>query len=133
MDQLNALQVVSALENVYYSGPAANVFRSVEIGKRRRRTVKASIVKGPERTTTTGGSQLIGGSRVHVRTNLELTFMRLLEPAKRWREQRKLPGPKPVSVVRNERLIEEHDKFSRLVDSGQYQPTEFLRYLQETR
>lgn len=133
MDQLNALQVVSALENVYYSGAAANVFRSVEIGKRHRRTEKARIFKGPERKTATGGSQLIGSSRVDVRVNLQLTFMRLLKPAKRWRERRKQPGPKRAVVVRNEWLINEHDKFLRLVDSGQYQPTEFLLYLQERR
>lgn len=133
MDQLNALQVVSGLENVYYSGPAANVFQAVETGKRHRRTAKASIIKGPERTTATGGSQLIGSSRVEVRIGLELTFMRLLKPAKRWREQRKQPGPKPATVVRNEWLIKEHEEFSRLVDSGKYHPTEFLRYLRDTR
>lgn len=133
MDQLNALQVASSLENVYFSGPAANVFRAVESGRRYRRTGKASIFKGPERKTATGSSQLIGMSRVDVRTELELTFMRLLKPAKRWREQRKQPGLKPVSVVRNEWLIKEHDKFSQLVDGGHYQPTEFLRYLRESR
>jgi len=133
MDQLNALQVASALENVYYSGPAANVFRSVETGKRSRRTDKAKILKGPERKTATGGSQLIGMSRVDVRTSLELTFMRLLKPAKRWREERRQPGLKPVSVVRNEWLIKEHEKFLQLVEGDHYQPTEFLRYLRESR
>jgi hypothetical protein len=133
MDQLNALQVVSALENVYYSGHTSNVFRAVEIGMKRRRPRKASIFKGPEKTTATGGSQLIGSSRVDVRTNLDLSFVRLLKPAKRWREERKKPGPKRVSVVRNEWLLKEHEKFSELVDMGQYQPTEFLRYLEHVR
>lgn len=59
--------------------------------------------------------------------------MRLLKPAKRWREQRRQPGLKPVSVVRNEWLLKEHDKFSLLVDSGQYQPTEFLGYLNDIK
>ena len=131
MDQLNALQVVSALENVYFASPAADVFRCVEMGTRYRRTRKARIIKGRERMTATGGSQLIGSSREDVRTNLELTFMRLLKPAKRWRDERKRPGPKQVSVVRNPGLVKEHDLFSHLVDEGRYQPTEFLRYLRE--
>lgn len=83
MDQLNALQVAAALENVYYSGPAANVFCSVEIGKKYRRKDKAKIIKGPERKNATGVMQLIGMSRTDVRTNLELTFMRVLKPAKK--------------------------------------------------
>jgi hypothetical protein len=133
MDQLNVLQVAAALENVYYSGPTANVFRAVEAGKRYRRTNKAKIIKGPERKTATGSSQLVGMSRTDVRTDLELTFMRLLKPAKRWREQRKQPGLKQVSVVRNEWLIKEHERFSRFVDEGHYQPTEFQRYLRESQ
>lgn len=115
MDQLNALQAVSALENVYYASPAANIFRCVEIGSRYRRVRKARTIKGPERLTATGGSQLIGSSREDVRTDLELTFMRLLKPAKRWREARKRPGPKQVTVVRNPWLIKEHELFSQLV------------------
>lgn len=133
MEQLNALQVAAALENVYYSGPAANVFRAIEAGIRYRRTSKARIIKGPERKTSTGSSQLIGMSRVDVRTGLELTFVHVLKPAKRWREQRKQPGLKQVSVVRSEWLIKEHEKFSRLVDEGHYQPTEFQRYLRQSR
>lgn len=132
MDQLNALQVVSALENIYYTSPAADVFRCVELGSRYRRASKARIIKGPERITATGGSQLIGSSREDVRTNLELTFMRLLKPAKRWREERKRPGPKQVSVVRNPWLIRKHELFSQLVDEGRYLPTQFLRYLRDT-
>lgn len=131
MKQLNGLQVVSALENVYYAGPAADIFRVVESGRHFRRTSKARIIKGPERPTPTGSSQLIGSSRNEVRTNLTLTFVRLLKPAKRWRVERQQPGPKSVVVVRNPAFVKDHDNFSRLVDEGCYQPTEFFRYLKE--
>lgn len=130
---LNALQVASAHENVYYAGPSADVFRVVRSGFGYRRKSKTRIIKGPERLTNTGSSQLIGSSREDVRTNLSLSFMRILKPAKRWREERKQPGPKPVSVVRNPWLVREHEVFSKLVDQGRYRPTEFLRYLRDRR
>lgn len=129
--QLNTLQVASALENVYYRGPSADVFRAASAGERGRRTKKAQLIRGRERSTPTGSSQLLGMSREDVRTNLRLTFVRLLKPAKRWREERMRPGPKPAVVVRNEALIREHEAFMRVVDQGHYAPTEFLRYLRE--
>lgn len=131
MLQLNGLQVAASLENIYYAGPDANVFLSVETAFRFRRKTKARIIKGPEQKTKKGSSQLLGMSREDVRTNLSLSFMRILKPAKKWRVARKLPGPKQVSVVRNPSLITQHEKFSELVEQGHYQPTEFLRYLGE--
>lgn len=129
ISQLNALQVVSALENIYCAGPTANVFHTLRIGSKYRRVKKVCIIKGPEQINETGCSQLIRSSREDVRTKLKLEFIRILKPAKRWRELRKQPGLKPISVVRSPWLLNEHEKFSQLVDIGQYQPTEFLRYL----
>jgi len=131
IDQLNALQVVNALENIYFAGPESNIYKALDIGKRYRRAQKTRIVKGPERLTPTGGSQLIGATRVEVRTGLSLSCKRLLKPAKRWREDYRRLGPKPLIVVRNEQLVRQHDAFLKLVDKQQYKHGEFYKYLQE--
>jgi hypothetical protein len=59
--------------------------------------------------------------------------VKLLKPAKKWREERKLPGPKPAVVPRDARFVKEHENFQLLVEQGMYQPTEFIRYLDERR
>jgi hypothetical protein len=87
----------------------------------------------PVRETPTVFSQLIGGGREDVRTNLSLSFVKLLKPAKRWREERMKPGPKPAVVPRDARFVKEHKRFQVLVEQGKYQPTEFMRYLRERR
>ena len=133
MEEINALQVVAALENVYFASAKANVFKVVERGRQFRRTQKTRMIVMPERKTPTGFSQLISGGREDVRTNLSLTFMRLLKPAKRWRKERMRPGPKPAVVPRDAQFVNEHENFQVLVERGKYQPTEFIRYLSERR
>jgi len=131
MNQLNALQVVSALENVYFATPAADIFRVVGRSKQLRRTRKAKVIALPETQTETGFSQVIGGSREDVRTNLALSFVKLIKPAKRWQTERKQPGPKPVTVLRNPGMVRDHKLFHEAVDAKRYQPTEFLQFLRE--
>ncbi len=131
MNQLNALQVVSALENVYFSSPAADIFRVVARAKPMRRSRKARIIALPETRTETGSSQIIGGSHEDVRTNLTLSFVKLLKPAKRWQAERKKPGQKPVTVLRNPGMVKDHDLFHEAVKVKRYQPTEFLRFVRE--
>ncbi len=131
MLELNALQVVSALENIYFTSPTADIYRVIQRAKPYRRLRKAQVFAGHEEPTPTGFSQIIGSSREDVRTNLLLTFVKLLKPAKRWREERKRPGLKPAVVVRNPALVREHELFELAVDKGHYQPTEFLRFVRE--
>jgi len=131
MEEINALQVVGALENVYFTSPKSNVFRVVERGQCFRREKKTSMIVMPERETLTGFSQLIASGREDVRTDLSLTFTKLLKPAKRWREERKKPGPKRIVVPRDPNLLREHENFQLLVKQGRYQPAEFVKYLNE--
>jgi len=131
MVQLNALQVVSALKNVYFSSPNADIYRVVEHAKHLRRSRKARVIALPETQTPTGTSQIIGGSREDVHTDLVLSFVKLLKPAKHWREERMRPGLKPAMVLRNPIMVKDHDMFNQAVDRGQYQPAEFVRFLSD--
>ncbi len=130
MNQLNALQVVAALENVYFTSPAADIFRVVKKAKPFRRSRMAKVIALPETLTKTGSSQIIGGSREDIRTNLTLTFVKLLKPAKRWQADRK-PGFKPAIVVRNPVMLRDYELFHETVDEKRYQPTELVRFLHE--
>ena len=131
MNQLNALQVAAALENVYFTSSAADIFRVVRHGKPLRRSIMAKVIRLPETPTKTGSSQIIGGSREDVRTNLTLTFVKLLKPAKRWQADRKKPGLKSVTVVRNLGLVRDHELFRKAVDEKRYQPTEFILFMRD--
>ena len=131
MNQLNALQAVSALENVYFSTPAADIYRVVARAKPLRRSRKARVIALPETQTESGSSQIIGGSREDIRTNLTLTFVKLLKPAKRWQAERKKPGLKQVAVLRNPGMVRDHELFHEAVDAKRYQPTEFHRFLRD--
>jgi hypothetical protein len=131
MNQINALQVASALENVYFSSPYADIFRVVEHGKRFRRRRMAKVMTLPETHTEAGTSQIIGGSREDIRTNLSLTFVKLLKPAKRWKEERKKPGLKQATVFRNPNMVRDHKLFLKAVEEKRYEPTEFVRFLRE--
>jgi hypothetical protein len=132
MLNINALQVASAQENVYYYSPAANIYKTVELTKNRRRTEMSKLIVLPEKTTPTGSSQIIGTSSTDIKTNLSLSFVKLLKPAKRWRDERMKPGIKHVTVLRKPEMVIEHEKFQAEVDANRYQPTDFVRYLQET-
>jgi hypothetical protein len=131
MNQINALQVVSALENVYFNSAAADIFRVVAQGKRFRRSRMAKVIALPETPTEMGTSQIIGGSREDIRTNLSLTFAKLLKPAKRWKAERQKPGSKPATVMRNPAMVKDHELFQEAVEAKRYEPTEFVRFLRD--
>lgn len=132
MTQLNGLQAASALENVYFVNTIrANIYSLVDRAKRFRRSTKTRVFLLPERKTATGSSQIIGSSREDVRTQLDLTFLKIIKPAKRWRVERMKPGPKPVAVPRNPGMLRDHELFHDLVDAGQYQPADFRKFLHD--
>lgn len=131
MVQLNSLQAASALENVYFSTHLADIYRVVQHVKHLRRTSKTQVFTFPETQTATGTSQIIGSAREDVRTNLTLTFVKLLKPAKRWLEERKKPGLKQAVIVRNPEMVEDHKRFLTLVEAGQYAPTDFIPFLRK--
>lgn len=132
MTQLNALQVASALGNVYFSNAKrANIYSLADHARRFRRSAKTRVFSLPEKKTETGYSQIIGSSREDVRTQLDLTFMKIIKPAKRWRVERMKPGPKPMAVPRNPGMVKDHELFHAAVEAGQYMPTDFRKFLHE--
>ena len=133
IDSLNALQAVSAMENIYFKGPRADVYRVVELGARFRRTRKARVFQAGNDSLDTKKSTLIGFSQVDIKTNLNLSFIRVLKPAKRWREALRSKRYRPTVVLRNPDFFKSHEQFLAAVNVGNYQPTEFRRFLRDSK
>jgi len=131
MEQLNRLQFISALENVYFHGkcyPAPREFRASE---RYRRPQKSHMQVFSGEETVEHRKELVMMSSEDVRTELDLSFLRLLKPAKEWRRAFQAMNPQPAAVVRNESLMKDHEDFMKLVDARRYRPSEFFKYVHE--
>jgi len=131
IEQLNRLQFVSALENVYFYGKFFPAFQEFRASERYRRSQKSHMQVFPGEETPEHRKELLMMSRVDVRTELELSFLRVLKPAKEWRRAFQTMNPQPAVVVRNEQLIKDHEDFMDLVDAKRYRPGEFSKYVRE--
>ena len=131
MEQLNRLQFVSALENVYFHNQYFPVPQEFQASERYRRPQKSHMKVFPGEETTEHRKELLMMSREDVRTELELSFVRLLKPAKEWRRAFQAMNPQPAVVVRNEPLMKDHEDFMELVDAKRYRPSEFFKYVRE--
>lgn len=131
VEQLNRLQFVSALENVYFHGKCFPVHQEFRASERYRRPQKSNMQVFPGEETAEHRKELLMMSRVDVRTELELSFLRLLKPAKEWRRAFQAMNPQPAVVVRNEPLMKDHENFMELVDAKRYRPGEFFKYVRE--
>ncbi len=131
VEQLNRLQFVSALENVYFHGKCFPVHQEFRASERYRRLQKSNMQVFPGEETAEHRKELLMMSRVDVRTELELSFLRLLKPAKDWRRAFQAMNPQPAVVVRNEPLMKDHENFMELVDAKRYRPCEFFKYVRE--
>jgi Protein of unknown function (DUF4238) len=129
MDQLNILQVANASDAVYLRSSAADIFRLLEGGSRFRHSRKASVETFRRKGAQGDRSELIGISRQDARTNFSLSFVKLLKPTKAWRTELLSRRLIPSVILRNESYYRAHRAFSKLVDQGKYQPTEFFKYL----
>lgn len=131
MEQLNRLQIVSALENIYFLDPKYPALQEFGKSERYRRQQKSHMQVFPEEETKEHRKELLMMSREDVRTELELTFVRLLKPAKEWRRVFQTMNPQPATVVRNEQIMKDHEHFMEMVDAKRYRPGDFFKYVHE--
>ncbi len=129
--QLNRLQFVSALENVYFLDKSFPVFQDFRASEHYRRPQKSQMQVFLGEETSENQEELLMMSREDVRTDLELSFLRILKPAKEWRRAFQAMSPQPVVVVRNEQLMKDHEDFMKLADAKRYKYSEFFKYVCE--
>lgn len=131
VEQLNRLQFVSALENIYFRDKHFHVLPQFKASERFRRPQKSHMQVFPGEETAEHRKELLMMSREDVRTELDLSFLRLLKPAKKWRRRFKAMNTQPAVVVRSEALMKDHENFMELVDAKQYKPGEFFKYIRD--
>src|SRR5579862_1401374 len=84
--QLNILQMVSAHENIY-CGDASDPLAICAAAQRFLRREKTTMSTRVTKETETSKHELVLTSRNDVATNLNLMFLRIIKPAKRWRSE----------------------------------------------
>lgn len=131
IEQLNRLQFVSALDNVYFRDKCYPVLQEFQASEYYRRLQKSHMQVFPGEQTAEYRKELLLMSKSDVRTELELSFLRILKPAKEWRRAFQAINPQPAVVIRNEELLKDHEDFMKLVDAKQYKSSEFFKYVCE--
>lgn len=107
---LNTLQLVAAQENVYFASGQSNLYQANEASRRYRRADLNRYHYGPEVDRPDGKTtQKFMFSGVETKTQLNLTFVRIQKPAKKWREDyRRLPAA-ARRLPRNADFVAAHD------------------------
>ena len=129
--ELNTLQMTSAYENVYFENPDFSIEPLAQRAAPFRRNQKSNMSIYPGEETESRKSEFVATSRVDVRTNLKLSFVRLSRSAKTWRAKFRKQRLQPAVVVRNQELVDEYDEFMKNVDNGKYSPGDFFKYLSQ--
>jgi len=131
VDQINCLQMVAALENLYFRNYPSGLEREFDAASRLRRRDKSRM-----RVFRDGGEdgerkELVMMSREDIRAGLKLSFIRILKPAKRWLALAQSKPSRPAALIRNQTLHDDVCQFLEGVDSGWYKPGDFQRYVSE--
>ena len=127
--QLNTLQMVAALENVYFRDSSLDVDALHRKSQPFRRPRKANVDAYPYGTDRDSRRKIIQISGEDVRTNLKLSFVRLNKKTKRWRQGFRRLAVRPASVVRDEQLRDLYEEFVESVHRGGHGHGDFLAFL----
>ncbi len=127
--ELNTLQMTSAYENIYFKSANFDVDALYKKAFSFRRTQKSKMSVFPEEETKDTRKELIFTSREDVRTNLKLSFVKVTKKTKEWRNRFQKSRMQPAVVVRNKELVDSHDAFMKKVDNGEYNSSDFFKYL----
>lgn len=129
--ELNTLQYCSALNNIYFRNSKQDIAALHRKGSKYRRAHKTSFDAFPAHAVPHKTSEFIATSRVDIRTDLRLSFLRTTSSAKKWRERFRKKRYQPVAVLRNERWHALYEEFMGRVKAGEYQGSEFYPFLHD--
>ena len=132
VEQLNMLQFCSASENVYFQDGSLDMAILHEKGKDFRNEIKSDFaVVQVERLAKGETRELVRSSRVDIKTNLSVKFLAIKFSARRWRTEFKKLQVQPVSVIRNEELMNAFERFQMQVKEGRYTQGQFFEFLRD--
>ena len=129
--ELNTLQMCSALNCVYFKDKEFNIEALHRKASPFRRENMVTFDEYPRKKTEPTQEELLAASRVDVRTNLTLSFLRLTKSARLWKEKFRKQRYQPVSVLRDQELHDAHKEFMRKVENNEYGIGDFIQYLMD--
>jgi hypothetical protein len=129
---MNTLQMCSAGSNVYFHDKHQNIEAIYRKAKPFIQTEKVKVRSFTEKQTENHKTSIVMTSSLEVRTNIDLSFMRIRTSAKKWRETFKRTALQPAGVMRNEELYKASKDFLKQVAAKKYEMMEFPRYWQDT-
>lgn len=130
--EINALQLVSAQDNIYCEDPDFNAKALHKKAKPFLRTHKSDVGAYPQPDEPNKKSvQIVRTSQVDIRTHLSLSFVSIRASAKRWREKTRVMKKRPVTFIRSQRLLDAFELFRELVEKGQYNVVQFRDFLND--
>lgn len=133
VEQLNTLQLCAASENIYFQDGSTDPSVLHERGKGfRSEAISDFEVAHVEHLENGESKEILRSSRVDIKTNLSLNFLSIKYSAKRWRQKFRRMKFQPISVLRNERLMEAFELFQVEVKKGKYTPGQFFGFLQDS-
>ena len=127
--ELNTLQMCSALNCVYFGDKAFNIEALYRKASPYRREKMVTFDSYSGKKTAQGQEELLAASRVDVRTNLALSFLRLTKSARIWKENFRKRKTQPVSVLRNPALFDDYNEFTNNGKKLDFTPYDFVQFL----
>ena len=79
--------------------------------------------------TERGQEQILTTSRVDVKTNLNLSFLRITKSARVWKKKLLKRKSQPVSVLRNPVLFDDYQEFTNHGKYLDFTPYDFVQFL----
>ena len=128
--EINTLQMCSASSNVYFRDSQLDIESLHENAARFRRARKSSLDAFHGEETEDRKQELVQISREDIRTDLNLSILRLTRNARRWRKRFLNQKVQPVFVPRDRALFDDHHEFLQKVDNGEYAPSDFFEFLE---
>ncbi len=129
--ELNTLQFVSALENIYFQNPNFYVDALQKKATPFLRTRKTKVEERDTRESDGSRGKLISNSSEDIRTNLALSFVSLRGAGKKWVAGIRWARAGPVLFIRNKKLLDAQEKFRDACKAGEYQGSEFKKFIQD--
>ncbi|MBN1364420.1 MAG: DUF4238 domain-containing protein [Syntrophaceae bacterium] len=129
IEMLNKLQYVNAGSNIYFHEKHPNFSKLKDLSSKYRRKQKASFKAFVNEEKSEIRNELMGSSKEDVRIELNLSFIKVLRKAKKWRKKLQKQKEQPAVLIRNMQLYEKYHQFQELVKKGVYNSGDFHRFL----
>lgn len=132
IDQINGLQIAAANESVYFLDSRFPVEDLSSRYSRFRSHEKMEFKTFPNWNTKTSRSEYVVSSRTSLKMDLNLSFVRTLKAARKWKAEFAKKELRPPIIPRNEPLYAAHEQFTNLVRENKIDPRTFPRWCIET-